>query len=68
MTPSEEDELVDLVGRKCTVAASIGGQDAMVLWDTRSQVSIINHRWMKEIGLNTKVKDVSELLGEHILL
>ena len=40
------DDMVGLVGEKCTMKCSINGQQSRVLWDTGAQVSLISRQWL----------------------
>jgi len=75
--PAENTDNVDLfslraktaklVGKRCLVRASLGGVDTSILWDTRSQVSIVGMNWKRKYLPDVKVRPVEELLEERAL-
>ncbi|CAB4010282.1 Hypothetical predicted protein [Paramuricea clavata] len=65
LTPKENEKLISLVGRRCTVTGKINGKTVEVLSDTRAQVSIVSAKFLQE---NCTNKDVSELLNCDLTL
>ena len=61
LTPKENEKLISLVGRRCTVTGKINGKTVDVLWDTGAQVSIVSAKFLKENFPNRNIKDASEL-------
>lgn len=53
---------VSLVGKRCIVESYIQGKKVQALWDTGSQVSIIDKQWKVKYLPNEKRKDISEVL------
>lgn len=41
LTPTENAEVIDLIGKKCTMKCLLNDCDVGMLWDTGTQVSII---------------------------
>lgn len=57
--------VTSLVGRQCLVECFLNGQQLQALWDTGSQVSIIDEKWKREYFSTAKIRDVSEILDSH---
>ncbi|KAK0137920.1 hypothetical protein N1851_025866 [Merluccius polli] len=55
-------ELATPMGRQCLVECYLNGHQLQALWDTGSQVSIIDEKWKEEYLPTTKLRDVSEIL------
>lgn len=55
-------KVTSLVGRQCLVECYLNGHQLQALWDTGSQVSIIDEKWKEEYLPTTKLRDVSEIL------
>ena len=58
----KEDSLVALVGKRCMVECYIQGFRTLALWDTGSQVCIVDEKWKKRHLPHEKLRDISELL------
>lgn len=58
----KKTQLVDLVGKHCVVDCYIQGCKTQALWDTGSQVSIVNEKWKKTHLPSERLRDVSELI------
>ena len=56
-----------LVGKKCEIACTIGGQETVVLWDTGAQVSLLPRKWLKEHLPFEVIHPISDLLPEGYL-
>ena len=55
-------QIAPLVGKKCLIDCHIQGQGIQSLWDSGSQVTIIDELW-KEVHLpRTRLRDISEIL------
>lgn len=55
-------QVAPLVGKKCLIDCYIQGQEVQALWDSGSQVTIIDDLW-KEVHLpDTRLRDISEIL------
>lgn len=54
--------VTSLVGRQCLVECFLDGHRLQALWDSGSQVSIIDERWKEEYLPHTKIRDVAELM------
>uniref|UniRef100_A0A8C9XDB9 MYND-type domain-containing protein n=1 Tax=Sander lucioperca TaxID=283035 RepID=A0A8C9XDB9_SANLU len=57
-----QSRLVALVGKQCIVECYIQGHKTCALWDTGSQVCIVDEKWKRRHFPREKLKDVSELL------
>lgn len=57
-----QSHLVALVGKQCIVDCYIQGHQTQALWDTGSQVCIVDEKWKKKYLPHEKLRDVSELL------
>ncbi|XP_038123133.1 uncharacterized protein LOC119771336 [Cyprinodon tularosa] len=62
-----EEKTAKLIGRRNLVQCNIGGVPVTALWDTGSQVSIVDLNWKKEHLPDADVRSVSELLEEGML-
>ena len=66
LTPKQKARLVGLVGEKCEVKCSIGGQSVNALWDTGAQVSLIDKNWLDSNKIPYELKQLSELMNLQI--
>lgn len=55
-------KVTSLVGRQCLAECYLNGHQLQALWDTGSQVSIIDERWKRDYLPNTRLRDISEIL------
>ena len=55
-------KVTSLVGRQCLVECYLNGHQLQALWDTGSQVSVIDERWKEQYLPNARLRDVSEIL------
>lgn len=55
-------KMAPLIGRKYLIDCYIQSQMTRALWDSRSQVTIIDERWKGENLPNVKLRDVGEIL------
>lgn len=53
-----------LIGKKCMVDCFFEGVATQALWDTGSQVTIINESWKKANLPHIRLRSIEELLGE----
>lgn len=60
LSPKRKAQLLNLIGKKCTINCFLDGVPTQVLWDTGSQVCLINEKWHKEYLPHTKVRDTEE--------
>lgn len=65
-TPKQKAKLVNLVGEKCEVQCTIGGQIVTALWDTGAQVSLIDKHWLDTNEIQYEFKDLSGLMNLEI--
>jgi len=63
----KQEKTAKLVGRKSLVQCNLGGVPTTVLWDTGSQVSIVDMDWKKTHLPDAEIRSVKELLDEGIL-
>ena len=64
ITPSQQDAIVKLVGRKCTVNVKLEEKSLTGLWDTGAQVSILSLDIVKKHFPNKTIRKIEELLDE----
>jgi len=57
-------KLKALIGKKCMVDCFFDGEATQALWDTGSQVTIINENWRMSYLPHTRLQGMEELLGE----
>lgn len=55
-------KVTSLVGRQCLIECHLNRHHLQALWDTGSQVSVIDERWKEESLPNARLRDVSEIL------
>lgn len=58
-------KVTSLVGRQCLIECYLSGHQLQALWDTGSQVSIIDEAWKTEYLPSARLRDVSEILDSH---
>ena len=46
LPPSEQDQVVQLIGENCRVACKMNDVTTQVLLDTGAQVSLVSHKWL----------------------
>ena len=63
----KQERTAKLVGRKSLVQCNLGGVPTTVLWDTGSQVSIVDMDWKNKHLPDTEIRPVQELLDEGML-
>lgn len=63
----KQERTAKLVGRKSLVQCNLGGIPTTVLWDTGSQVSIVDMDWKNTHLPDTEIRPVQELLDEGML-
>ncbi|KAI5106078.1 hypothetical protein C0J45_3775, partial [Silurus meridionalis] len=56
-------KLLNLIGEKCVVNCFLNGVPTQALWDTGSQVCLMNERWRKEHIPHTMPRSLEEILG-----
>ena len=54
--------VIDLVGKKCLVEAFLQGQRTQMLWDTGSQVCVIDEDWKAEHLPDVKLREIAEII------
>lgn len=63
----KQERTAKLVRRKSLVHCNLGGVPTTVLWDTESQVSIVDMDWKNTHLPDTEIRPVQELLDEGML-
>ena len=66
MSKQQEDNLVSLVGRRCTVKCKLDNKDTRALWDTGAMISLISKNWLIENGYTKEVQSISDLIGQEL--
>ncbi|KAM9467441.1 uncharacterized protein Hap1MRO34_014209 [Clarias gariepinus] len=56
-------QLLNLIGEKCLVNCFFDGVATQALWDTGSQVCLMNEKWRREHLPQTKLHHLEEILG-----
>lgn len=59
---NQHSPVISLVGRQCLVECYLHGQQIQALWDTGSQVCVIDELWKQEYLPEVPLKDVSNIL------
>ena len=62
VTPSQQDTIIKLVGRKCTVNVKLEDKTLQGLWDTGAQVSILSLDTVLKNFPTKPIKEIKELL------
>lgn len=55
-------KVTSLVGRQCLVECFLDGHRLQALWDSGSQVSIIDEKWKKDYLPHTELRDVADIM------
>lgn len=66
LTPGQQKQLVNLVGRRCTIECEINDVKTKALWDTGAEVSLVCEKWLNQNTDNIEIKSVSSLMGVDI--
>lgn len=56
-----------MIGKKYTITCQLDGVKTRALWDTGSQVCLINEKWRQQNIPHTTVRSISEILGPATL-
>lgn len=59
---NQQSPVTSLVGRQCLVECYLHGQRCQALWDTGSQVCVIDEVWKQEYLPEVPLRDVSDIL------
>lgn len=62
-TNAKESICADFVGKQCFLPCYIQGQLVDALWDTGSQVCIVDELWKNEYLPNMRLRDVTEVIN-----
>ena len=64
--PKDHVNLVNIVGKKCTVPCLLNDKSTHLLWDTGAQVSLISEDHLKQICPEATVQSISTLLKSNL--
>ena len=64
LSPRRQARLQALIGKKCLVDCCFEGVATRALWDTGSQVTLINENWRDSYLPHTELRSLDELLDE----
>ncbi|XP_078798076.1 uncharacterized protein LOC111946953 isoform X1 [Oryzias latipes] len=67
LSPNRRSQLLNLIGKKYVISCSLNDVETKALWDTGSQVCLINETWRQRNMPNTTVRDLIELVGPDML-
>ena len=62
LPPSEQNQVVQLIGEKCRIACKMNDVVTQVLLDTGAQVPLLSHKLLESILPGAKILEVRELL------
>ena len=68
ISSQHHSQLLRLIGKKCMVNCYLDGVKTRALWDTGSQVCLINDMWRKKCIPKVMVRSTEELLGPGALV
>eukprot|EP00794_Sanderia_malayensis_P019811 gene19811-21751_t len=63
LTPKTHPKIAKLIGEKCVMECTLDNIDMAVLLDTGAKVSIISKFVLHDVFLDTKISDISHILG-----
>ncbi len=67
ISPKQRAQLLSLVGRKYIITCLIDGVETKALWDTGSQVSLMNEKWRQQQIPHATVRDLAEIVEPDLL-
>lgn len=67
ISPERRTQLLNLIGKKYIITCQLEGVKTRALWDTGSQVCLINEKWRQQNIPHTTVRSISEILGPDTL-
>ncbi|XP_019221791.1 uncharacterized protein LOC109204700 [Oreochromis niloticus] len=67
LSPRRRAQLLNLIGRKHMITCLLEGVKTTALWDTGSQVCLINEKWRQQNIPHLKVRSLTEIIGPGIL-
>lgn len=67
LSPKRRAQLLNLIGKKHIITCLLDGVTTKALWDTGSQVCLINEKWRQQNIPHTTVRSIAEILGPGIL-
>ena len=68
ITPRQQEHIAKLVGRKCSLQCYLNDKLLEVLWDTRTQVSIVSEGFLKASFHPSKYEILNSYLVPMVLL
>ncbi|CAB4016615.1 Retrovirus-related Pol poly from transposon [Paramuricea clavata] len=68
LTPSQQNKLVQIIGRKCIVLGKLHNKEVNVLWDTGAQVSLVSERFLTQSHPIKQIRSLSELVETDLKL
>lgn len=63
LSPKRKSQLLNLIGKQHMINCRLNGIETRALWDTGSQVCLINEKWRKQNIPYAAVRSLSEILG-----
>ncbi|KAK7886457.1 hypothetical protein WMY93_026078 [Mugilogobius chulae] len=67
LSPNRRTQLLNLIGKKYVISCSLNDVETKALWDTGSQVGLMNETWRQKNMPDTTVRDLAELVGPDVL-
>ncbi|CAB4038892.1 Retrovirus-related Pol poly from transposon [Paramuricea clavata] len=68
LTPSQQNKLVQIIGRKYIVLGKLDNKEVNVLWDTGAQVSMVSKRFLRQSHPIKQIRSLSELVETDLKL
>ena len=65
LTPKQHSKITNLLNH-CTVNCQLGAKIAKVLWDLGAQVYSVLKQFLREMFVDTEIKDISELIEAEL--
>ena len=62
LKPSDQNEVIKLTGKQCTIRIQLNEKDASALYDTGAQACLLSERWLKDNHLIDEKRSIDELL------
>lgn len=67
ISPKQRVQLLSLIGRKYIINCLLDGVETKALWDTGSQVCLINEKWRQRQIPHVTVRDLAEIVDPDLL-
>ena len=68
LTPKQQQKVLSLIGRRCSIQAKLNEKETEILWDTGAQVSIISSHLLERNLPDVCIRDVGDLLNGDLHL